>query len=176
MAAHFLEMRGITKSFGRTAALSDFSISLERGTIHSVVGENGAGKSTLIKIMTGIYHPTSGSMLVNGVERTFESSREAQSQGIAAIYQEPLVFPDLDVAENIFISHSDRPARIDWSGMYAEAEQIIAKLGVRLDVRRLAASLTLAEQQTVEIARAISQDVRVLIMDEPSSSLSNHEV
>ena len=176
MIAPVLEMREITKSFGRTAALSDFSISLESKTIHAVVGENGAGKSTLIKIMTGIYHPTSGAMLVDGVETRFLSTQEAQLQGIAAIYQEPMVFPDLDVAENIFISHLDRPARINWSEMYSEAEQIIARLGVKLDVRRQASSLTLAEQQTVEIARAISRDARVLIMDEPSSSLSSHEV
>ena len=176
MVAPVLEINGVTKSFGRTAALSDFSVSLEPGTIHAVVGENGAGKSTLIKIMTGLYHPTSGSICVDGVETVFESTRAAQMQGIAAIYQEPMVFPDLDVAENIFISHMNRPARIDWSRMYSEAEEIIARLGVKLDVRRLAASLTLAEQQTVEIARAISLDVRVLIMDEPSSSLSNHEV
>ncbi len=176
MDSPVLEISGITKSFGRTAALSDFSVSLERGTIHAVVGENGAGKSTLIKIMTGLYQPTSGSIRVDGVETVFESTRAAQLQGIAAIYQEPMVFPDLDVAENIFISHMNRPARIDWSKMYSEAEQIIAKLGVKLDVRRQAASLTLAEQQAVEIARAISLEVRVLIMDEPSSSLSNHEV
>ena len=176
MVSPVFEISGITKSFGQTIALSDVSVSLERGTIHAVVGENGAGKSTLIKIMTGLYRPSAGSIRVNGIETVFESTRDAQMKGIAAIYQEPMVFPDLDVAENIFISHINRPSRINWSDLYAEAERIVSRLGVRIDVRRLAASLTLAEQQTVEIARAISLDVQVLIMDEPSSSLSGHEV
>jgi len=176
MTEPVLELRAITKSFGQTVALSDFSLSLHAGTIHAIVGENGAGKSTMIKIMTGIHAPSSGELRIDGEPRVFRSTQEAQLLGIAAIYQEPMVFPDLDVAENIFISHARRPALIDWPGMYAEAEGIIARLGVTLDVRRQASSLTLAEQQTVEIARAISLDVRVLIMDEPSASLSDHEV
>lgn len=142
MDAPVLEMRGITKSFGRTKALTDFSVSLECGTIHAVVGENGAGKSTLIKIMTGIHQPSTGSMFVDGKETVFHSTRDAQLRGIAAIYQEPMVFPDLDVAENIFMSHSNRPSRISWSRLYSDAEAVIDRLGVKLDVRRQASGLT----------------------------------
>jgi rhamnose transport system ATP-binding protein len=171
-----VEMRAISKRFGSTVALSNFSLALMAGEIHALVGENGAGKSTLIKTMTGVHTPDSGTVTVDGRDVTFRSTHDAQEAGIAAIYQEPMVFPDLDVAENIFISHHDRPAFIRWGSLYEEAEAVIARLGVTLDVRRPAAGLTLAEQQTVEIARAISRDVRVLIMDEPSASLSEHEV
>ncbi len=171
-----LEMRGVSKAFGTTAALSDFSLMLKAGEIHALVGENGAGKSTLIKSMTGVYQADSGTMLVNGRETVFRSTQDAQLAGVAAIYQEPMVFPDLDVAENIFINHHDRPMLINWGRLRREAEAVVERLGVSLDVQRPASSLTLAEQQTVEIARAISLDVRVLIMDEPSASLSDHEV
>ena len=176
MAGPILEMRGVSKSFGATAALSDVSLALEPGTIHALVGENGAGKSTLIKAMTGLHRPSSGAILVDGAEVQFRGTADAQRAGVAAIYQEPMVFPDLSVAENIFASHHDRPRWIDWRAMEREADGIIRSLGVSLDPRRLAGELTLAEQQTVEIARAISQKVRVLVMDEPSASLSDHEV
>lgn len=171
-----LEMRDISKSFGGTAALSGFSLTLESGRIHALVGENGAGKSTLIKTMTGIHQPDAGQILVDGQPTVFAGTAAAQRAGIAAIYQEPMVFPDLSVAENIFISHQDRPGLINWTALNDEAAQMIARLGVTLDPRSAAAELTLAEQQTVEIARAISLNVRVLIMDEPSASLSDHEV
>lgn len=176
MAQPVLEMRGISKAFGGTVALSQLSLALYAGSIHALVGENGAGKSTLIKTMTGLYQPDAGSILIDGQAVVLKGTGPAQRAGIAAIYQEPMVFPDLDVAENIFISHQDRPALIGWRAMYAEAQTLIDRLGVNLDVRRPASELTLAEQQTVEIARAISLKVRVLIMDEPSASLSDHEV
>ena len=171
-----MEMRGISKSFGNTRALSGFSVALQSGTIHGLVGENGAGKSTLIKTMIGIHAPTSGTLHLDGKEVRFRNTQEAQAAGIVAIHQEPMVFPDLDVAENIFISHHDRPAFVHWGDLYDEAAEVIERLGVSLDPRRAASGLSLAEQQTVEIARAISLDVRVLIMDEPSASLSDHEV
>ncbi|MCP4385417.1 MAG: sugar ABC transporter ATP-binding protein [Hyphomicrobiales bacterium] len=176
MTAPVLEMREISKAFGDTHALDAFSIALEPGTIHALVGENGAGKSTLIKMMMGIHQPDAGSMVVNGREVTFRTTQEAQAAGLAAIYQEPMVFPDLDVAENIFINHHDRPSFVRWRDLYEEAAAVIDRLGVLVDPRRPASSLTLAEQQTVEIARAISLDARVLIMDEPSASLSDYEV
>ena len=176
MPQSILEMQSVSKHFGATAALRDFSLEILSGEIHALVGENGAGKSTLIKTMTGIYLPSSGKIWMDGQPQVFRSTQDAQALGVAAIYQEPMVFPDLDIAENIFINHHSRPQLISWGSMYKEAEAIIEKLGVSLDVRRAAASLTLAEQQTVEIARAISLDVRVLIMDEPSASLSDNEV
>lgn len=176
MVSPILEMKNVSKQFGATAALRDLSFEMFPGEIHALVGENGAGKSTLIKAMTGIHQPSSGEIWVDGKPRVFRTTQEAQAVGVAAIYQEPMVFPDLDVAENIFINHHSRSQFIRWRDMYKEAEVVIAKLGVSLDVRRPAATLTLAEQQTVEIARAISLDVRALIMDEPSASLSDHEV
>ena len=176
MPQSILEMQSVSKHFGATAALRDFSLEILSGEIHALVGENGAGKSTLIKTMTGIYLPSSGKIWMDGQPQVFRSTQDAQALGVAAIYQEPMVFPDLDIAENIFINHHSRPQLISWGSMYKEAKAIIEKLGVSLDVRRAAASLTLAEQQTVEIARAISLDVRVLIMDEPSASLSDNEV
>ena len=176
MVIPILEMNNVSKNFGATAALSNLSFEMFPGEIHALVGENGAGKSTLIKAMTGIYQPSSGTLSIDGNVCTLRTTQEAQAIGIAAIYQEPMVFPDLDVAENIFINHHSRSQFIRWTDMYLEAEKVIAKLGVSLDVHRPAISLTLAEQQTVEIARAISLDVRVLIMDEPSASLSDHEV
>lgn len=176
MPAPILEMRNVSKSFGATRALRDMSFAVMPGEIHALVGENGAGKSTLIKAMTGIHLPSSGEIRVDGAPVAFRNTQEAQAAGIAAIYQEPMVFPDLDVAENIFINHHTRRQYISWSAMYAEAEGVIDRLGVSLDPRRAAVTLTLAEQQTVEIARAISLDVRCLIMDEPSASLSDHEV
>ena len=171
-----LEMKNISKRFDMTQALDDVSLTLYPGEIHALVGENGAGKSTLIKIMTGIHRPDTGDILLDGKPIHIHNSQQAQGHGVAAIYQEPLVFPDLNVAENIFISHRDRGAVVHWKKMYKDAEDILEKLDVKLDVKMPARGLTLAAQQAVEIAKAISLDVRVLIMDEPTASLSAHEV
>lgn len=159
-----------------TQALRDVSIAIAPGEIHAIVGENGAGKSTLIKIMTGVYQPDSGQIVVDGKGVTISNTHEAQALGVAAIYQEPMVFPDLDVAENIFISHRHMGLLMNWRRLYERATELVGLLGVKLDVRRAASGLTLAEQQTVEIARALSMNVRVLIMDEPTASLSAFEV
>ncbi len=176
MPSPVLELRHISKSFAMTAALADVSFEVTAGEVHAIVGENGAGKSTLIKIMTGVYQPDRGQMLAEGQPVTIRSTQEAQALGIAAIFQEPMVFPDLDVAENIFISHRKMGILMNWGRLYRDAEDIIARLGVTLDARRAASGLTLAEQQTVEIARALSLNVKMLIMDEPTASLSAHEV
>lgn len=171
-----LEMRAISKRFDATQALDNVSLKLYKGEVHALLGENGAGKSTLIKIMTGIHQPDTGEILLNGQPIHIGNSAQAQEHGIAAIYQEPLVFPDLNVAENIFISHQGRGTVVNWRKMYRDAEDILKKLGVSLDVRKQARGLTLAAQQTVEIAKALSLRTRVLIMDEPTASLSAHEV
>jgi rhamnose transport system ATP-binding protein len=176
MADATLALSNISKSFAMTAALTDVSFSVNPGEIHAIVGENGAGKSTLIKIMTGVYQPDHGTLARNGAAVTIPNTQAAQRLGIAAIFQEPMVFPDMDVAENIFISHRDKGLLMDWGKLYREADALVQQLGVTLDVRRPASGLTLAEQQTVEIARALSLDVKVLIMDEPTASLSAHEV
>lgn len=171
-----LQMKHISKRFDTTQALDDVSLDLYPGEIHALMGENGAGKSTLIKIMTGVYHPDEGQILLDGKPIRVGNSVEAQAYGIAAIYQEPMIFPDLNVAENIFITHRSRGPFVNWNKMFREAEDILAQLDVKLDVRMPARGLTLAAQQTVEIAKAISLKVRVLVMDEPTSSLSAHEV
>jgi rhamnose transport system ATP-binding protein len=176
VVAPVLEIRGVAKRFDATQALHDVSLALHAGEIHALLGENGAGKSTLIKIITGVHQPDRGEMLLAGRPVTIRSAAEAQRLGVAAIYQEPLLFPDLNVAENIFISHQDRGPVVDWRQMFHDAERILAELGVALDVRNPARGLTLAAQQSVEIAKAISLNVRILIMDEPTASLSAHEV
>jgi rhamnose transport system ATP-binding protein len=176
MAEPILEIRHISKRFDTTQALDDVSLDLYPGEIHALMGENGAGKSTLIKIMTGVYHPDEGEVLLDGKPIRVGNSVEAQAYGIAAIYQEPMIYPDLNVAENIFITHRSQGAIVNWRKMYQDAERILAELDVKLDVRMPARGLTLAAQQTIEIAKAISLNVRVLIMDEPTASLSAHEV
>ncbi len=171
-----MEIKNISKRFDMTQALEDVSLNLYPGEILALVGENGAGKSTLIKIMTGIYKPDQGQIFLDGQPVEINNSQEAQVLGIAAIYQEPMIFPDLNVAENIFISHRDRGLMVNWGEMYQDAEKILAQLDVKMDVRIPARGLTLAAQQAVEIAKAISLQVRILIMDEPTASLSAHEV
>ena len=171
-----LEILNLSKRFDMTQALDDVSLKMYSGEIHALVGENGAGKSTLIKILTGIQQADQGELRLSGTPVKINNSQEAQAYGIAAIYQEPLLFPDLDVAENIFISRQDQGFFVRWNKMYKEAEKILNNLGVRIDVRAPASGLTLAAQQAVEIAKAISLNVRVLIMDEPTASLSKHEV
>ncbi len=171
-----LEMQHISKRFDATQALEDVSLALYPGEVHALIGENGAGKSTLIKIMTGVHRPDTGEILLDGKPVHIANSQAAQTLGIAAIYQEPMVFPDLNVAENIFISHRNRGMVVNRGKMAREAEAILAQLDVKLDVRMPARGLTLAAQQAVEIAKAISLKVRVLIMDEPTASLSAHEV
>ena len=171
-----LEMTRVSKAFGATQALEDVSLTLYPGEIHALLGENGAGKSTLIKIMTGIVTPDSGELLLDGQPVRVASSQDAQRLGVAAMYQEPMIFPDLSVAENIFIGHRNRGKIVDRRRMEREAAEVLARFDVKLDVGSPARGLTLAEQQMVEIAKALSLDVRVLIMDEPTASLSAHEV
>jgi rhamnose transport system ATP-binding protein len=171
-----LEMRGVSKRFGEIQALDDVSLELMPGEIHALLGENGAGKSTLIKVMTGVVQPDIGDILIDGKVVHIGSAFDAQTYAVAAIYQEPMVFPDLSVAENIFIGHRDRGRIVNRRKMREEAEEVLARLDVHMDVMQPARGLTLAQQQTVEIVKALSLDVRVLIMDEPTASLSAHEV
>jgi rhamnose transport system ATP-binding protein len=176
MTAPVMELTGVSKRFDATQALTDVSLTLYPGETHALLGENGAGKSTLIKVMTGIHAPDTGGMRVDGEETSFKGSGDAQKAGVAAIYQEPAIFPDLNVAENIFMSHQDRGAVVHWRALYRDAEAILGRIDVRMDVRTLASTLPVASQQAVEIAKALSLDVRVLIMDEPTAALSAHEV
>lgn len=171
-----LAMRHVSRRFGATQALDDVSIDLFSGEIHALLGENGAGKSTLIKIMTGVQQPDEGQVLIDDQVVSFASAQDAQSHGVAAMYQEPMIFPDLSVAENVFIGHRNRGRFVDYRRMERDAANVFAQLGIHLDTGEPARGLTLAQQQMVEVAKAISLDTRVLIMDEPTASLSAHEV
>ncbi len=170
-----LALRGVSKRFGQTAALTDMSLELYPGEVHAIVGENGAGKSTMIKIMTGIHAPSEGHVEIDGERVALAGPHEARERGVTAMYQEPMVFPDLDVAENIFISSTREGLVQRRKTLLRKAAALVERIGMDLDLDRLASQLTLAEQQAVEIARALSQDVRVLIMDEPTAALSAHE-
>jgi len=177
-ATAVLELRDVTKAFGSVVALRSGSLTVERGSVHALVGENGAGKSTLVKIVAGVYQRDAGTFRFLGQDVDFASTAASKAAGIAVIYQEPTLFPDLSVAENIFLGRQPlgRPRRIDRPAMYAAAEALFARLGVRLDPRRQARGLSIADQQIIEIAKAISLDASLLIMDEPTAALSGVEV
>ena len=177
-ATMVLELRHAAKSFGPVQALLDGSIELRAGEVHALLGENGAGKSTLVKILAGVHQPDSGQVLVDGQAVTLHGPAAARAAGIAVIYQEPMLFPDLTVAENIFMGRQPVRAgrRIDRGAMSRAANEIFAQLGVALDPARPARGLSVADQQIVEIAKALSLNARVLIMDEPTAALSNIEV
>ena len=176
-----LALRGVRKSFGSVRALSDVSLEVFAGQAHALAGENGAGKSTLVKILAGVYRPDQGQVLLDGVPVSFTGPGAARDAGVAVIYQEPTLFPDLSVAENIFMGRqprtSSRPlARIDRKAMRAETATLFARLGVRLAPDTPARGLSIADQQMVEIAKALSLRARVLIMDEPTAALTPGEV
>jgi rhamnose transport system ATP-binding protein len=173
-----LMLRHAAKSFGAVHALLDGSIELYPGEAHALVGENGAGKSTLVKILAGVYQPDAGSLLVDGHEVTLHGPAMAQAAGIAVIYQEPTLFPDLTVAENMFIGRQPLRSgrRIDGRVMRAEAAAIFGRLGVPLDPARIARGLSIADQQLVEIGKALSLEARIIVMDEPTAALSAAEV
>ncbi|MBM3705980.1 MAG: sugar ABC transporter ATP-binding protein, partial [Actinobacteria bacterium] len=169
-------MQNIYKTYGAVKALTNAHFELNQGKIHALVGENGAGKSTLIKIIMGEEHAEAGTIKLDGNPVNITNSQIAQMHGIMAVHQEPMIFPDLSVAENIYISHANLSAVIRWNKIFKDATNILAKLDVKLNVRMPARGLTLATQQVVEIAKAISLNVRILILDEPTSTLSVHEV
>ncbi|MCH1867742.1 sugar ABC transporter ATP-binding protein [Nocardioides sp. CFH 31398] len=177
-AAPALRLSDVSKSFGSVVALRSGSLSLDAGSIHALVGENGAGKSTLVKIIAGLYRRDGGTVEFQGQTVDFRSTAEAKAAGIAVIYQEPTLFPDLSVTENIFMGRqpTSRWGRIDRRAMRAEAAALFARLGVDVDPDRPADGLSIADQQIIEIAKALSLDARVLVMDEPTAALSGNEV
>ena len=172
------ELRDISKRFGATQALDGVSLDLLSGEIHALVGENGAGKSTLVKILAGIHQPDSGSLVLDGRVTTLHGPAQARACGIAVVHQEPSLFPDLTVAENVFLGHAPggRLGSIAWGEMRRAARRLFEELGVHLDVGAPVRGLSMADQQLIEIAKALSVEARVLIMDEPTASLSAHEV
>src|SRR5436190_4059475 len=175
--APLFRIQHVSKSFGGVHALQDVHFEIFPSEVHALLGENGAGKSTLIKIITGVYQPDAGELFLAGQPIRFANTRDAQQQGIAAIYQEPSLFPDLDIAENIMIGRQPMGRLgVDWKRMYQEASALLRRLGMALDPRTKARELSVAQQQVVEIARALSINAKVLIMDEPTSSLTQREV
>ncbi|MBC7784680.1 MAG: ATP-binding cassette domain-containing protein [Burkholderiales bacterium] len=173
-----LEMSGISKSFTGVRVLENVAVQIRGGEVHTIMGENGAGKSTLMKILAGVHRPDAGSITLNGQPITLASPQAALQAGITLIHQEPLNFPDLTVAENIFLGRRvPRTAlgTIDSSTMNRRAAELIKLLGVNLSPKRRMNGLSIADQQMVELAAALSQDARVLLMDEPTAALTPSE-
>ena len=173
-----VSLQHAVKRFGSFTAMSDGCIDLFRGQIHALAGENGAGKSTLVKVLAGIHRPNGGRLLLDGEPVAFKSTAESKAAGISVIYQEPTLFPDLSVAENIYVGRQPRGrfGMIDHAAMRADAQRLFDRLEVAIDPAVPAEGLSIADQQIIEIAKAISLDAQVLIMDEPTAALSGHEV
>jgi rhamnose transport system ATP-binding protein len=174
-----LQLSGICKRFAGVVALNEVSLTVRAGEVMALIGENGAGKSTLVKTLTGIYRPDAGHIRLNGEEVAFTSAQQAMHAGITAVHQETVMFDELTVAENIYVGRQPTtgfPPRIDWARIEAEAEKLFARLEVNLPVRARVKDLSVAQRHFVEIARALSQDARVVIMDEPTASLSQREI
>ncbi len=175
-SAELLRLRNVTKRFPGVLALDGVSFELRRGEVHAVCGENGAGKSTLMKVISGQYRPDEGSIVYKGKECHFTSSLEAQAAGIAIIHQELNLVPHLSVAENIFLAREPRRGMfVDRGRLRVNAQQCLDRLGVDIKPGTLVRTLSVAQQQMVEIAKALSLDAEVLIMDEPTSSLTESE-
>ncbi|WML27315.1 sugar ABC transporter ATP-binding protein [Neobacillus sp. OS1-33] len=178
MSEFVLELKGITKTFPGVKALDNVHFQLRPGEIHALMGENGAGKSTFIKVITGVHQPDEGEIYLNGEKVEFRNPKDAQNWGIAAIYQHVTCYPDLNVTENIFMGHEKiqkRTRRILWKEMHAEANKLLKELGANFDAKALMGALSVAEQQIVEIAKALSTNAKIIIMDEPTAALTRNE-
>jgi rhamnose transport system ATP-binding protein len=172
-----LELKDIVKTFDGVTALNRVRFQLRRGEIHALMGENGAGKSTLIKIITGVHQPDSGVIRFDNADVTLQGPLDAQRLGIAAIYQHATSFPDLSVTENIFMGNEilSKAHLYEWKEMEKRAKKLLNSLGSDIDPSATMRTLSIAQQQLVEIAKALSRDARILIMDEPTASLTKHE-
>lgn len=178
-AAPVLEMRGIAKAYPGVVALHSVDFSVRPGEVHALIGENGAGKSTLMKILAGADTKDSGQIFIDGKESHIDTPQEAMRLGVSIIYQEFNLVPYMNAAENIFLGREPAsvvPGLIDFGRMYSDAEKIIDELGVALDVRTPMNHLSVAQQQMVEIAKATSRKSRIIAMDEPSATLTDHEL
>lgn len=176
-----LEMRNITKRFSDTTVLSEVNFIARKGEVHALIGENGAGKSTLMKILSGVLTADSGEILLNGEEACIRNPKDAQELGISMIYQETRLFADLSVMENVFIRRepvqgSKWFSRIDWKKAAAETQRYLTLFGLRFHPRTPVGQLGAAEQKFVEIIRALSQNARIVVMDEPTAALTDHEI
>ncbi|MEO8119927.1 MAG: ATP-binding cassette domain-containing protein, partial [Rhodoferax sp.] len=181
MGVPVLALSGVAKQFGAVHALRGVDLRLYAGEVHALMGQNGAGKSTLIKVLTGVYRADQGEMRLGGQRINAASPLEAQGLGISTVYQEVNLCPNLSVAENIFAGRYPRRGlqgawSIDWPRMQREAQALLARLNLSIDVTQTLSSYSVAVQQMVAIARALSISARVLILDEPTSSLDDEEV
>jgi rhamnose transport system ATP-binding protein len=178
MSEYLLELKGISKTFPGVKALDDVHFQLKAGQVHALIGENGAGKSTFIKVITGVHNPDCGEMFIDGAPVRFSNPREAREAGIAAIYQHVTCYPDLSVAENIFIGHEEvTPGvkKLRWKRMNEEARKYLEQLGASISPKAIMGTLSVAQQQIVEIAKALSINARIIIMDEPTAALTRRE-
>ncbi len=175
---HYLKIENITKTFPGVKALDKVNLFADLGQVHAILGENGAGKSTLMKILSGVYQADEGDIFIQGDKVHFANTKDAESAGIAIIYQELNLVPIMTVAENIFLGKEplNKMGLIDYKRMSALAEKQLEKLGVPIPVDVPVNQLKIGEQQLVEIAKALSLDAKVVIMDEPTSALSDKEV
>ena len=172
-----LQMSGVQKRFGGAVALQGTNLSIRAGEIHALLGENGAGKSTMLKILAGVHVNDGGTIKLGSKDFLTGSPQDSIEQGIAVIYQEPSLFLDLTLAENVFIGRQPKKGRIiDWKFAQSEAKRLFKELGVDLDPKRQARGLSIADQQVVEIAKALSMNANIILMDEPTAALSATEV
>lgn len=178
MSEYILELKGISKYFPGVKALDNVHFQLKPGEIHALMGENGAGKSTFIKVITGVHKPEEGEIYFEGKKVEFNNPKEAQALGIAAIYQHITCYPDLSVTENIFLGHEKvhpKTKMLLWKQMNEDAQKLLDELGATFDAKTRMDALSVAQQQMVEIAKALSTNAKVVIMDEPTAALSNRE-
>ena len=176
-AEKVLEMKNITKTFPGVKALDKVNFSLKKGEVHALLGENGAGKSTLMKVLNGIHQRDEGEIILRGKSVEFNDTKEAQNAGLAIIHQELELIPHLNVAENIFLGREEKKGVfIDYKKLYQNTEDVLNMLGVNIDPKSKIKDLNIGSQQMVEIAKAVSQDAEILVMDEPTSSLTNQEI
>lgn len=173
-----LELRGISKEFPGVKALDDVSFAVYPGEVHMLLGENGAGKSSLMKVLCGAYRADAGEFYYKGDKVAISSTADAQKLGIAVIFQEFSLVPHLDIAQNIFLGREPKgriPGTIDRRKILADARRVLGTIGFEIDPSTTVDKLGVAQQQMVEIAKAISQDARILVMDEPTAALSDRE-
>ena len=174
-----VKVQNLTKVFPGIRALDDVRLKVRCGEVHALIGENGAGKSTLVKILTGVYQPTSGKVFLEGEEVTFRNAIAAQEAGIVAIHQEASMFPELSVTENIYMGHHVRhpkTRKLDWKQMRKETQELLARMQLSINPDTLVKNLSVAQRHMVEIAKALSLDAKLVIMDEPTSALTDREV
>jgi ribose transport system ATP-binding protein len=174
-------MRKVKKSFNNNVVLNNIDFYADRGQVHALVGENGAGKSTLMKILAGLYPSDSGDIFIDGKKVSINSPKRAHELGIAMIYQEIRLFPDLNIAENVFIrrepvKNSKWLRLIDWDKVYKETQKYLDYFGLEIKPRALVNTLSVAQQKFVEIIKALSQNASIIIMDEPTAALTEREI